>query len=151
MTDGPDFQKYVEAGLVLGRVTKARAEEVLHELAEANGVQRERIEKLVDELVAHGRQAATGVLSMFRNEVETIFGESGAKSLDDLISRLGDLLSPSSSSGGPAETPLNGIAAEGAAGTAAPEVGEAGPPAAPGTKGTADPGAPPAPPTGTGS
>jgi len=113
VAESPDFRKYLEAALVLGQVTRARAEEMLHEMAGAGELQREQIEQWMDELVDRGHQAATGLLALVRNQVDTLLGTKGAVSLEDLVRQAGDLLtraadSARSSAGGTGAQPAGG-------------------------------------------
>jgi polyhydroxyalkanoate synthesis regulator phasin len=122
--ESPDFRKYLEAAVVLGQVTRARAEEILHELAGAGELQRGQVEQWMNELVDRGQVAATGLLTLLRNQVDSLLGDKGMASVEDLMRQLGDLLTRS---GGTRPTP----AGDGGAEPPAPgSVGSAGEPQA---------------------
>ena len=109
MPESPDFRKYLEAAVVLGQVTRARAEEILHELAGAGELQRGQVEQWMNELVDRGQVAATGLLTLLRNQVDSLLGDKGMASVEDLMRQLGDLLTRS---GGTRPTPAGDAGAE---------------------------------------
>ena len=140
MPESPDFRKYLEAAVVLGQVTRARAEEILHELAGAGELQRGQVEQWMNELVDRGQVAATGLLTLLRNQVDGLLGDKGIASVEDLMRQLGDLLTRS---GGTRPTPAGDAGAEppapGSVGTAGePQAGTAAEPPVP-PEGPAEP------------
>ena len=92
MAESPDLRKYLEAAFVLGQVTKARAEEVLQEMAGASELQREQIEQWLDELIDRGHQAATGLLTLVRHQVDALLDTRPARPFEDVVRQAGEFL-----------------------------------------------------------
>jgi polyhydroxyalkanoate synthesis regulator phasin len=69
MADRDGIRKYVEAAAVLGRVTRARAEEIARDLVEGGEVQRGQAQQWVDELVERSRKASEDLGRLVRTEV----------------------------------------------------------------------------------
>jgi polyhydroxyalkanoate synthesis regulator phasin len=90
-TNKDGFNKYVEAAAVLGRVTRARAEEIVRELVDTGGVQRGQAQHWVDDIVERSRKASEDLVHLIRTEVQhqlTALGidrEHMAKQVADLM------------------------------------------------------------------
>jgi polyhydroxyalkanoate synthesis regulator phasin len=99
MARGDGFRKYVEAGAVLGHVTRARAEEIVRELVNAGEVQRDQAQHWVDDLVERSRKATDGLVDVVRHEVSNQLSSLGIKSVDDLAHQVADILHRSAQAG----------------------------------------------------
>jgi len=69
MANNDGFRRYLEAGAVLGAVTRARAEEIVQDLVAGGDVQREQAQQWIDDLVERSRQASEDLLDLVRTEV----------------------------------------------------------------------------------
>ena len=93
--DREGFKKYVEAAAVLGRVTRARAEEIVRELVDAGEVQRGQAQEWVDDVVERSRKASEDLVHLVRKEVRQQLAAMGvdrdhlAKQVADLMKQLG--------------------------------------------------------------
>jgi hypothetical protein len=97
------IRKYVDAAVVLGQITKSKAEEFLKEFREAHPIP----DADGDDLVERGIRAGERALKSLRSEIDERVQVLGVSSLQDLVRQVGDLWNaPSSESpthgGGPA-------------------------------------------------
>jgi polyhydroxyalkanoate synthesis regulator phasin len=111
MATGDGFRKYVEAGAVLGQVTRARAEEIVRELVAAGEVQRNQAQRWVDDLVERSRKASELLTETVRSEVKNQLSAVGLKSVDDLAQQVAEILRRSAAAGRNATTSAAGRAA----------------------------------------
>ncbi len=95
-TDG--FKKYVEAAAVFGRVTRARAEEIVHELVDAGVLQRGQAQEWVDDVVERSRKASEDLVHMIRTEVSHQLTAMGIDR-DNLARQVADLVRQSAEAG----------------------------------------------------
>ena len=93
------MKKYVEAGTVLGQVTRARAEEIVRELVSTGDVQREQAQEWVDNLVDRSRKTSEQILDMVRREVTAQLSKIDASALESLAGQVSDLLKRSADAG----------------------------------------------------
>ncbi|MHB1923079.1 MAG: hypothetical protein ACYCSJ_00125 [Acidimicrobiales bacterium] len=56
MAQSDTFRRYLDTGLAIGQMTRARAEEVVKDLVKAGEVQREQTQQWIDELVDRSRK-----------------------------------------------------------------------------------------------
>ena len=99
MANNERIKKYLDAGTVLGQVTRARAEEIVRELVSAGDIQREQAQEWVDNLVERSRKTSEQILDLVRNEVATQLSKIDASSLEALASQGSDLLKRSAEAG----------------------------------------------------
>lgn len=100
----PDnFRRYIDAGILLGQVTKARAEELVREMIDAGEVQRDQAQDWVEDVVDKSRKTTETLLTTVKSEVEAQLSLLGLGSLDDLAKRVADVLRDS---GAPARRPV---------------------------------------------
>jgi len=99
MANNDGFRRYLEAGAVLGAVTRARAEEIVQDLVAGGDVQREQAQQWIDDLVERSRQASEDLLDLVRTEVNEQLASLGVTSLDELARQVADLLRRSSEAG----------------------------------------------------
>jgi len=114
MAQSDGFRKYLEAGAVLGHVTRARAEEIVRELVNAGEVQRGQSQQWVDDLVERSRKATESLVHLVRTEVASQLESLGLDS-ESLAKQVSELLKQSAGAGRKATS--------GAAGTAGATVG----------------------------
>src|SRR6202020_1590948 len=99
MAPNERIKKYLDAGTVLGQVTRARAEEIVKELVNAGDIQREQAQEWVDNLVEEGRKASEQILDLVRKEIAQQLKRSDGSSLEHLANQVADLLKRSASAG----------------------------------------------------
>jgi polyhydroxyalkanoate synthesis regulator phasin len=114
MTSNERIKKYLDAGTVLGQVTRARAEEIVRELASAGDIQREQTQEWVDNLVERSRKTSEQILDLIRHEVSTQLSKIDATALETLAGQVSDLLKRSAAAGRTATTGAAEKAAKGA-------------------------------------
>ncbi len=96
--DSEGFKKYVEAAAVLGRVTRARAEEIVHELVDSGVLQRGQAQEWVDDVVERSRKASEDLVHMIRSEVSHQLTAMGIDR-DNLARQVADLVRQSAEAG----------------------------------------------------
>jgi polyhydroxyalkanoate synthesis regulator phasin len=111
MASGDGFRKYVEAGSAFTQVTRARAEEIVHELVDAGHVQRSQAQTWVDDLVERSRNASEQFVETIRSEVVSQLSHLGVNSVDDVAKQVADILKRSASAGRSATSNAAGRAA----------------------------------------
>jgi polyhydroxyalkanoate synthesis regulator phasin len=114
MASNERIKKYLEAGTVLGQVTRARAEEIVKELAAAGDIQREQTQEWVDNLVERSRKTSEQILDLIRHEVSTQLSKIDATALETLASQVSDFLKRSAEAGRSATADAAAHAAKGA-------------------------------------
>jgi polyhydroxyalkanoate synthesis regulator phasin len=114
MVSNERIRKYLEAGTVLGQVTRARAEEIVKELASAGDIQREQTQEWVDNLVERSRKTSEQILDLIRHEVSTQLGKIDATALETLAGQVSDFLKRSADAGRSATSDAAAHAAKGA-------------------------------------
>jgi polyhydroxyalkanoate synthesis regulator phasin len=114
MASNERIRKYLEAGTVLGQVTRARAEEIVKELASAGDIQREQTQEWVDNLVERSRKTSEQILDLIRHEVSTQLSKIDATALETLAGQVSDLLKRSAAAGRTATADAAAHAAKGA-------------------------------------
>jgi len=103
MANKDSFRKYVEAGTVLGQITRARAEEVVRDLVGAGEVQRGQAQDWIDDLVERSRRASEDLVKLVRTEVSSQLASLGIDA-DDLAKQVADILRQSAGMGRKATT-----------------------------------------------
>ena len=63
------FRRYLDTGLAIGQMTRARAEEVVKDLVKAGEVQREQTQQWIDELVDRSRKNTELLMALVAAEV----------------------------------------------------------------------------------
>jgi polyhydroxyalkanoate synthesis regulator phasin len=99
MASNERIKKYLEAGTVLGQVTRARAEEIVRELVSAGDVQREQAQEWVDNLVDRSRKTSEQMLELVRHEVSSQLSKIDTASLESIAGQVADILKRSASAG----------------------------------------------------
>jgi polyhydroxyalkanoate synthesis regulator phasin len=99
MASNERIKKYLEAGTVLGQVTRARAEEIVKELVSAGDIQRGQAQEWVDNLLDRSRKTSEQVLELVRHEVSSQLSKIDAPSLEAIANQVSDLLKRSADAG----------------------------------------------------
>ncbi|HEY1832130.1 MAG TPA: hypothetical protein VGG38_17985 [Acidimicrobiales bacterium] len=93
------IRKYIEAGSVLGVVTRAKADDIVRELVSAGDIQRESAQEWVDNLVDRSRKTSEHLIETVRREVATQLSKIDAKALESVANQVSDLLKRSADAG----------------------------------------------------
>ena len=99
MASNERIRKYLDAGTVLGQVSRGRAEEIVRELVNAGDIQRGQAQEWVDNLVERSRKTSDQVLELVRHEVTTQLNRMDGKSLEAIASQVADILKRSAEAG----------------------------------------------------
>jgi polyhydroxyalkanoate synthesis regulator phasin len=99
MASNERIRKYLDAGSVLGHVSRGRAEEIVRELVNAGDIQRSQAQEWVDTLVERSRKSSEQVFEMVRREVAAQLGRIDGKSLESLANQVAELLRRSAEAG----------------------------------------------------
>jgi heparin binding hemagglutinin HbhA len=92
MPPNDGLKRYLEAGLALTQITRARAEELVHELIQAGEVETGRAQDWVEDLVKTSRERSDTLLSTVRSEVRTQLADLGIANMDDLVHRVAEMI-----------------------------------------------------------
>ena len=114
MVSNERIKKYLDAGTVLGQVTRARAEEIVRELASAGDIPREQTQEWVDNLVERSRKTSEQILDLIRHEVSAQLSKIDPSTLEKLADQVSDLLKRSAAAGRSATADAAAHAAKGA-------------------------------------
>jgi polyhydroxyalkanoate synthesis regulator phasin len=99
MASNERIRKYLDAGTVLGQVSRGRAEEIVRELVNAGDIQRSQAQEWVDNLVERSRKSSEQVLELVRHEVATQLERIDPKSLESLANQVAEVLKKSAKAG----------------------------------------------------
>ena len=99
MASNERIRKYLDAGTVLGQVSRGRAEEIVRELVNAGDIQRGQAQEWVDNLVERSRKTSDQVLELVRHEVATQLKPIDAKSLEAIADQVAEILKKSAEAG----------------------------------------------------
>ena len=99
MASNERIRKYLDAGTVLGQVSRGRAEEIVRELVNAGDIQRSQAQEWVDNLVERSRKTSEQVLELVRHEVATQLDKIDGKSLEAIANQVAEILKKSAEAG----------------------------------------------------
>src|SRR5271155_4397435 len=99
MASNERIRKYLDAGTVLGQVSRGRAEEIVRELVSAGDIQRSQAQDWVDNLVERSRKSSEQVLELVRHEVATQLEKIDPRSLESLANQVAEVLRKSAKAG----------------------------------------------------
>jgi len=99
MASNERIRKYLDAGTVLGQVSRGRAEEIVRELVNAGDIQRSQAQEWVDNLVERSRKTSEQVLELVRHEVATQLDRIDGKSLEAIANQVAEILKKSAKAG----------------------------------------------------
>jgi polyhydroxyalkanoate synthesis regulator phasin len=97
MSENDGLRRYLEAGMALTQITRARAEELVRELIKTGEVERQRAQDWVEELMKASRERSEALVATVRGEVRQQLKELGFTNVEDLARKVADILSRSSS------------------------------------------------------
>ena len=99
MASNERIRKYLDAGTVLGQVSRGRAEEIVRELVNAGDIQRSQAQEWVDNLVERSRKSSEQILELVRHEVANQLERIDPKSLESLANQVAQVLKKSAKAG----------------------------------------------------
>jgi polyhydroxyalkanoate synthesis regulator phasin len=99
MTNEDGWRRYIEAGVALMQITRARAEELVRELAKTGEIERWRAQERVDDLVAASRAASEAFVAAVRSELQSQVRDIGAGTIEELAGRVADILGAAGAAG----------------------------------------------------
>src|SRR5580658_802375 len=99
MASNERIRKYLDAGTVLGQVSRGRAEEIVKELVNAGDIQRSQAQDWVDNLVERSHKSSEQVLELVRHEVASQLEKIDPRSLESLASQVAEVLKKSAKAG----------------------------------------------------
>jgi polyhydroxyalkanoate synthesis regulator phasin len=99
MASNERIRKYLDAGTVLGQVSRGRAEEIVRELVNAGDIQRSQAQEWVDNLVERSRRSSEQVLELVRHEVASQLERIDPKSLEALAKQVAEVMKKSAAAG----------------------------------------------------
>ena len=91
VSDSDPLRRYVDAGIALTQLTRAKAEAIVKELVKAGEVQREQTHDRVEELLDRSRKTTEGVMGVVRKEMAeqlAAMGFATTKALEELEARI---------------------------------------------------------------
>ena len=99
MSGNERIRKYLDAGTVLGQVSRGRAEEIVRELVNAGDIQRGQAQEWVDNLIERSRRSSEQILELVRHEVAAQLERIDAKSLESLAAQVAEVLKKTAQAG----------------------------------------------------
>lgn len=99
MANNERIRKYLDAGSVLGQVSRGRADEIVRELVSAGDIQRSQAQEWVDTLVERSRKTSEQIIDMVRHEVAAQLNRLDGKAIENLSKQVADVLKKSADAG----------------------------------------------------
>jgi polyhydroxyalkanoate synthesis regulator phasin len=96
MSENDGLRRYLEAGMALTQITRARAEELVRELIKTGEFERQRAQDWVEELMKASRERSEAFVATVRGEVRQQLKELGFTNVEDLARKVADILARSS-------------------------------------------------------
>jgi polyhydroxyalkanoate synthesis regulator phasin len=96
MVENEGLRRYIDAGMALTQITRARADELVRDLIKTGEIERTRAQEWVEDLVRQSRERSEAFVHLVRNEVRAQLDELGVTNLDDLAKRVAEILARSS-------------------------------------------------------
>ena len=96
MVENEGLRRYIDAGMALSQITRARAEELVRELIKTGEFERSRAQDWVEDLVRLSRERSEAFVHLVRNEVRSQLDDLGITNVDDLAKRVAEVLARSS-------------------------------------------------------
>jgi polyhydroxyalkanoate synthesis regulator phasin len=90
--DDDGFRRYIDAGISLTQITRARAEELVRELVQSGEVESSNAQDRVDDLLRRSREASEELVTFIRDQVRVQLRDLGFTDLDDFTHRVADML-----------------------------------------------------------
>src|SRR3974390_3319271 len=95
MVENEGLRRYVDAGMALTQITRARAEELVRELVKTGEFERTRAQEWVEDLVRVSRERSEAFVHLVRNEVRSQLDDLGITNVDELAKRVAEVLAAS--------------------------------------------------------
>ena len=92
MAPNDGVRRYLDAGMALTQITRARAEELVRELVAAGEVERNRAQDWVEDLVKRSRETSEAFVTTISTEVRRQLTDLGITSLDEIARRVAEIL-----------------------------------------------------------
>ncbi len=99
MATNERIRKYLDAGNVLGQVSRGRAEEIVRELVNAGDIQRANAQEWVDALVDRSRRTSEQVIELIRREVQAQLQRLDGTALEAVANQVAGVLKKSAQAG----------------------------------------------------
>ena len=99
MPSNERIRKYLDAGNVVGRVQRGRAEEIVRELVNAGDIRRDQAQEWVDAMVDRSRNSSEQLLETVRKEVAAQLKKIDTSSLEHIAEQVADILKRSADAG----------------------------------------------------
>ena len=99
MASNERIRKYLDAGSVLGQVTRGRAEEIVRELVNAGEIPRGQAQEWVDTMVERSKKTSENLLEMVRREVHTQLSRIDSSSIEEIANQVAVVLKKSAEAG----------------------------------------------------
>jgi polyhydroxyalkanoate synthesis regulator phasin len=99
MASNERIRKYLDAGSVLGQVTRGRAEEIVRELVNAGEIPRSQAQEWVDTMVERSKKTSENLLELVRREVHTQLSKIDSASVEEIANQVAVVLKRSAEAG----------------------------------------------------
>jgi polyhydroxyalkanoate synthesis regulator phasin len=99
MANKDGFQKYLDAGIAFTALTRARAEELVHELVQSGEFQSDDARAKVEELIGMARKGREVLVAQVRHEVARQMDSAGVTNLEDLAKQVASLIGRTAEAG----------------------------------------------------
>ncbi|HXY26844.1 MAG TPA: hypothetical protein VEH82_01015 [Acidimicrobiales bacterium] len=99
MASNERIRKYLDAGNVLGQVSRGRAEEIVRELVNAGDIQRSHAQEWVDALVDRSRRTSEQITELVRREVAAQLQRIDGSALESVANQVAGILKRSAQAG----------------------------------------------------
>ena len=99
MASNERIRKYLDAGSVLGQVTRGRAEEIVRELVNAGEIPRSQAQEWVDTMVERSKKTSENLLETVRREVHAQLSKIDAASIEEIANQVAVVLKKSAEAG----------------------------------------------------
>src|ERR1700742_5218946 len=99
MASNERIRKYLDAGTVLGQVSRGRAEEIVRELVNAGDIQRSQAQEWVDNLVERSQKSSEQIVELVRHDVATQLEKIDPRALEAIAAQVADVLRETAKAG----------------------------------------------------
>ena len=99
MASNERIRKYLDAGSVLGQVTRGRAEEIVRELVNAGEIPRSQAQEWVDTMVERSKKTSENLLETVRREVHAQLSKIDSASIEEIANQVAVVLKKSAEAG----------------------------------------------------
>ncbi len=99
MASDERIRKYLDAGSVLGQVTRGRAEEIMRELVNAGEGPRDQAQEWMDNVVEQSRKTSESLIDTVRREVAAALKRIDPSALEQIANQVSEILRRSAEAG----------------------------------------------------